>query len=55
MSGGKNPVIPFPLRDREAGKVKVNINFIKIIINLNKVKEEVKIFREVISFFIWSL
>ena len=40
--GGRNPVVPFLLRDREAGGAKANINFIKIIINLNKVKEEIK-------------
>ena len=44
MSGGKGPVIPFLLRDREVGGVKVNINFIKIIASLNKVKEEVRAF-----------
>ena len=53
--GGKGPVIPFLLQDQEAGKVKVNINLVKIIIGLNKVREEVKTLREVISFFIWSL
>ena len=42
ISGGKSPVIPSLLRDREAGGVKVNINLIKIIVNLNKVKEEIK-------------
>ena len=52
MSGRKGPVIPFLLRNKEAGKVKVNINFIKIIISLNKVKKEVKALRKVISFFI---
>ena len=55
ISGGKNPVIPFLLRDRKAGKVKVNISLIKIIIGLNKVKEKVKTLREVISFFTRSL
>ena len=44
MSGGKGPVILSPLRDKEAGGVKVNIGFIKIIIGLNKVREEVKTF-----------
>ena len=44
MSGGRGPVIPFLLRNKEAGGVKVNIGLIKIIINLNKVKEEVKTF-----------
>ena len=42
ISGGKNPVIPFLLRNKEAGKVKANTGFIKIVINLNKVKEKVK-------------
>ena len=37
------------------GGVKVNINFIKIIINLNKVKKEIKTLREVISFFTRNL
>ena len=55
VSGGKDPVIPFLLRDKEAGKIKVNINFIKIIINLNKVKEEIKTLRKVISFFTRNL
>ena len=52
ISGRKNPVIPFLLRDKEAGGVKVNINLIKIIINLNKIKEKVKTLREVMFFFI---
>ena len=52
MSGGKGPVIPFLLRDREAGGVKTNIGFIKVITGFNKVREEVKAFREVVSFFI---
>ena len=52
MSGGKGPVIPFPLRDKEAGGVKVNTGLIKVITGLNKVKEEVKTFWEVIFFFI---
>ena len=52
--GWKGPVIPSLLRDKEAGGVKANINLIKIIINLNKVKEEVKAFREIISFFTWN-
>ena len=50
--GGKDPVIPFLLRNKEAGGVKVNISLIKVIINLNKVREEVKTFREIIFFFI---
>ena len=55
MSGGKSPVILFLLRNREAGGVKVNTGLIKIIIGLNKVKEEVKILLEVISFFTRNL
>ena len=55
ISGGRNPVIPSLLRDREAGGVKINTGLIKIVIGLNKVKEKVKIFWEVIFFFIWSL
>ena len=41
LSGGKGPVILSLLRDKEAGGVKVNINLIKIIINLNKVRKEI--------------
>ena len=52
MFGRKNPVIPFLLQDKEAGKVKINTGFIKIVAGLNKVKEEVKTLREIISFFI---
>ena len=44
ISGGKGPVIPFLLRNKEAGGVKININLIKIITGLNKVREEVKAF-----------
>ena len=44
ISGGKGPAIPSPLQNREAGKVKVNTGLIKIIINLNKVKKEIKAF-----------
>ena len=51
MFGGKGPVIPFLLRDKETGGVKINTGLVKIIINLNKVKKEVKTLREVISFF----
>ena len=42
ISGGKGPVILFLLRNKKAGGVKVNISLIKIIISLNKVKEEIK-------------
>ena len=42
ISGGKGPVIPSLLQNREAGKVKININLIKIIAGLNKVREEIK-------------
>ena len=52
MSGGRGPVILSLLQNKEAGKVKVNTGFIKIVISLNKVKEKVKAFREIISFFI---
>ena len=55
ISGGKNPVIPFLLRDKEAGGVKVNISLIKIIVNFNKVREEIKTLREVICIFTRSL
>ena len=51
MSGGRDPVIPSLLRNKEAGGVKINISLIKIIIGFNKVKEEIKIFREIIFFF----
>ena len=52
MSGGKGPIILSLLRNKKVGKVKVNTGLIKIIINLNKVKEEIKTFREIIFFFI---
>ena len=52
ISGGKSPVIPSLLRDRETGRVKANTGLVKIVIGLNKVKEKVKALREVISFFI---
>ena len=51
ISGEKGPAIPFLLQNKEAGKVKVNTGLIKIIINLNKVKEEIKTLREIIFFF----
>ena len=44
ISGGKGPVILSLLRNKEMGGVKININFIKIIAGLNKVREEIKIF-----------
>ena len=50
--GGRNPVIPFLLQNKEAGGAKANTNFIKIVINLNKIKEKIKALRKVISFFI---
>ena len=50
--GGKNPVIPSLLRNREAGGVKINTGLIKIVASLNKIKEEIKALREIISFFI---
>ena len=53
--GGKNPIIPFLLRNKEAGGVKFNTNFIKIIINFNKVKEEVKALQEIMHAFTQSL
>ena len=52
MSGGRGPVVPFPLRDREVGGVKANTGFIKVIIGLNKIREEIKALREVVFFFI---
>ena len=55
ISGGKNPVIPFLLRNKEAGRVNVNTNLIKIIINLNKIKEKIKTLREIIFFFTRNL
>ena len=55
VSGGKGLVIPFLLRNKEAGGIKVNTGLIKIVINLNKVREEVKTLREVIFFFTRSL
>ena len=55
ISGKKGPAIPFPLQDKEAGKAKVNTSLINIIINLNKVREEVKTLREVMHVFTRSL
>ena len=52
MFGGRGPVVPSPLRNKEAGGAKVNTGLIKIVISLNKVKEEVKTFWEVMFFFI---
>ena len=52
ISSGRDPIIPSLLQDREVGKVKANTHLIKIIINLNKVREKIKTLREVISFFI---
>ena len=52
MSGGRGPVVLSPLQNKEAGRVKINISLIKVVINLNKVKKEVKTLQEVISFFI---
>ena len=51
ISGGKAPAVPFLLRDKEVGGIKVNTGFIKIITGLNKVKKKVKAFRKIISFF----
>ena len=51
ISGGRSPAVPSLLRDREAGGAKVNTGLIKVIIGLNKVKEEVKTLREIIFFF----
>ena len=53
--GGRGPAVPSLLQDKEVGGVKVNTGFIKIIINLNKVKKEIKTLREVIFFFTRSL
>ena len=53
--GGRGPVVPSLLRNKEAGGVKINTGLFKIVIGLNKVKEEVKAFREIIFFFIRSL
>ena len=55
ISGGKGPAVLFLLRNKETGGVKANTGLTKVVINLNKVKEEVKTFREIISFFTWSL
>ena len=55
VSGGRNPVIPSLLRHREAGGAKANTGLIKIVINFNKVREEIKTLREIISFFTRSL
>ena len=55
VSGRKDPAIPSPLRDREAGGAKIDTGFIKIITGLNKVREEVKTLREVIRIFTRNL
>ena len=52
ISGGKSPVILSLLQNKEAGKAKVNTGLIKVIINLKKIKEEIKTLREIISFLI---
>ena len=51
ISGGRSPIVLSLLQDKEAGGVKINTGLIKIIINFNKVKKEIKTLREVISFF----
>ena len=51
MSGGRGLVIPSLSRNKEAGRVKVIISFIRIIISLIKVKEEVKTVWEIMSVF----
>ena len=51
MSGGKGPIILSLLRNKEAGGAKAIISLIKIITGLNKVKEEVKTFWEIMFFF----
>ena len=55
ISGGKGPVILFPLQNKEAGGAKVNTGLTKIIAGLNKVKEEVKTLREVMRTFTRNL
>ena len=55
ISGGKGPAIPSLLQNKKAGKAKANTNLVKVIINLNKVKEKVKALREIISFFTRNL
>ena len=44
ISGGKGPVIPSPSQNKEAGRIKV-------LTALNKVREEVKAFREAMRAF----
>ena len=55
ISGGKGPIIPFLLQNREAGGVKANTGLIKVITGLNKVKKEIKALRETMSFFTQNL
>ena len=55
ISGGKGPIIPFPLQNKEVSRVKININLIKIDAGLNKVKKEVKVLQKVIYAFTRSL
>ena len=54
MFGERGPVIPSLLQNQEASGVKIIISLIKIITGFNKVREKVKIFREVVFFFIWN-
>ena len=51
MSGGKGPVIPSPSRNKEAGKAKVIIYLLKLLLALIWLKKKIKTLREIIFFF----
>ena len=55
MSSGRNPAVTSLLQNKETGRVKVNINLIKIIVGLNKVREEIKTLREIMRIFTRNL
>ena len=51
VSGGRGPVIPSLLQNKEAGRAKIITSLIKIIISLDKIREEIKSLREIFFFF----
>ena len=55
ISGERGSAVPSLLQNREVGRAKANTSLIKIIIGLNKVKEEIKTLWEVIFFFTRNL
>ena len=42
ISGEKGPIILSLLQNKKTGKIKININLIKIIAGLNEVKKKLK-------------